>query len=615
MIATIRHTILIILVLAAGTVAALATTIVVRDDAAMLNAAEAVVDATVEDARPVLHPNGRVYTHVRLLVHEVWKGHLSGSFLTVVEMGGVTQGAMDWVPGTPDYVQGARVVAFLIRGANGNWQTLDMWAGLFRVRETQAGRAVVLRGQAEDGVLLYGPRFQPFRDFPRDFAAFRSWVRSRQGGSTPDIQYRISGEELREAGGLVAEAEQEPVTTKWALMGNGIRWHEYDSGGVEGWYYGNAPQVGFVAGSTSGDGPAEFSRALATWQDDPTSTIRLNDLGAHIPYGSGWNGGADGYSEVLFNDPYDEIPGDFDCSSGGTLGFGGIHAASGSHTFRGQTWWSATEGDVVMQSWTQDCSWLDSEDLTEILAHEVGHALGFGHSYDSGEAHNQLTDDALMRWIAHGGSLADTLGEDDRCAAYWLYPASRVDTALSPNSTVTVSPATVSAGGSATVTVHLDSGSGPVSGRIVRGWIETISGAASGTLDRGNAYPDAPFTDQGTGDYYAILTAGPEDGQLRVHIKINCCDDAVPAPDEPCDPFTPTATLTVASGPFPGDANGDNVVDGADLVLTVQEIFDMDGTATADRCSDGPCPQPEVDGDGDGDIDAADLAVVIKNSA
>lgn len=615
MIATTRHTFLTVLVLASSAVCALATTIVVRDDAALLKAADAVVDATVEDARPVLHSNGRVYTHVRLLVHEAWKGHPSGSTLTLVEMGGVTERVMDWVPGTPDYVPGTRVVAFLTRGRDGNWHTLDMWAGLFRVRETEGGRAVLLRGRAEDGLLLYGPRFQPFHDAPRDFAAFRSWVRSRQEGSASDIQYRLSRQELREAGGLVDQAEETPVTAKWGLMGNGIRWHEYDYGGVEGWYYGNDPQAGFLAGTTSGDGPAEFARALATWEDDPTSTIRLNNLGRHTPYGSGWNGGTDGYSEVLFNDPYGEIAGDFDCSSGGTLGFGGIHGASGSHTFRGQTWWSATEGDVVMQSWTQDCSWLDSEDLTEILEHELGHTLGFGHSYDNGEGHNQLTDDALMRWIAHGGALADALGEDDRCAAYWLYPAARVDTALSPNSSVTVSPATVGAGGSATVTVHLDSGSGPVTGRIVRGWIETVSGTASGTLDRGNAYPDATFTDLGTGDYTATLTTGAGDGQLRVHIKVNCCDDAVPAPDEPCDPFTPTALLTVASGPFPGDANGDNVVDGADLVLTVQEIFDMDGTATADRCADGPCPQPEVDGDGDSDIDAADMAVVIKNSA
>ncbi len=615
MISSLRHAVVTILVLAAATVPAAATTIVVRNDGAMLAAADAVLDATVEDVRPVLHPNGRVYTHVRLLVHEAWKGDVPGPSLTVVEMGGATDGVMDWVPGVPRYVPGTRVVVFLVRGRDGSWHTLDMWAGMFRVRETTDGRAVLVRGRTEDGLLLYGPRFEPFHDAPRDFAAFRSWVRARTEGVSSDIQYRLSRQELREAGGLVAESAQEPVTAQWALMGNGIRWHEYDFGGVEGWYYGNAPQVGFTAGTTSGDGPQEFARALATWQDDPTSTIRLNDLGAHTPYGTGWNGGADGFSEVLFNDPYDEIAGDFDCASGGTLGFGGIHAASGTHTFRGQSWYSATEGDVVMQSWTQDCTWLDSEDLTEILQHELGHALGFGHSYDSGETHNQLTDDAVMRWTAHGGSLADTLGEDDRCAAYWLYPAGRVDTVLSPNSTVTVSPSTVGVGGTATVTVHLDTGSGPVTGRIVRGWIETVSGSATGTLDRGNAYPDAPFSDHGTGDYTATLTTGGGDGQLRIHIKVNCCDDAVPAPDEPCDPFTPTALLTVVSGPFPGDANGDLVVNGADLVLTVQEIFDMDGTAAADRCGDGPCPEPEVDGDGDSDIDAADLAVVIDGAA
>ncbi len=612
-----RRTVIGLLVglfLGAGTVSA--TTIVVRDDARLLAAAEVVVDATVESSQAVLHSNGRVYTHVHLLVHEVWKGKIPGDHATVVEMGGRAPGVLDVVFGTPRYVSGAEVVAFLVRGPGGNWTTLDMWAGLFRVRDTVSGQAIVTRGQADEGLLLVGPRFQPFEDSPRDFSGFRSWILAKGENADTAVNYRLSRRQIREAGGLVAEtAEDPPATAQWGIMGSGFRWHAFDSGGSEAWYYGNDPQVGFTAGSTNGNGPLEFARALAAWEEDGASSINLDNAGRHTPPGSGWNAGPDGYSEVLFNDPYNEISGDFNCSGGGVLGFGGVHSTSGSHTFRGRSWYSIAEGDVVMQSWSADCSWLDSEDLTEILEHELGHALGFDHSYDSGETHNQLTDDALMRYFAHGGSLADTLGEDDRCAAYWLYPAARVDTQVSPYSSVTVSPPTVSPGGTATVTVQLDTAGGPLSsGWTLRGWLETTSGSATGTLNRGNAYPDAAFEDDGDGSYTAVITTGAGSGQLTVHVKVDCCDTAVPAPPYACDTFSPTATLTVASGPLPGDANGDLLVNGADAALTVTEIFDQDGTATSNRCADGPCPAPEVDGNDDGTIDAADLGVVLKNA-
>lgn len=150
-----------------------------------------------------------------------------------------------------------------------------------------------------------------------------------------------------------------------------------------------------------------------------------------------------------------------------------------------------------------------------------------------------------MRWTAHGGSLADTLGEDDQCAAYWLYPLARVDGQLSANSSVTPSPAQVVPGGTSLITVSLHDGTAPRAGHTVRGWIEVTGGAATGSLSAGGAYPTAPFTDQGDGTYTAILATGPGVGGLRLYVKVNCCDTAVPVPPEACDPFSVTATVRV----------------------------------------------------------------------
>ncbi len=77
----------------------------------------------------------------------------------------------------------------------------------------------------------------------------------------------------------------------------------------------------------------------------------------------------------------------------------------------------------------------------------------------------------------------------------------------------------------------------------------------------------------------------------------------------------PACLEEVAVGPIPGDADGDLDVDGADLSMIAQEIFDMDGTATADMCNvTPPCPEAEADADANGRIQAADLAVAIQNA-
>ncbi len=77
----------------------------------------------------------------------------------------------------------------------------------------------------------------------------------------------------------------------------------------------------------------------------------------------------------------------------------------------------------------------------------------------------------------------------------------------------------------------------------------------------------------------------------------------------------PSCLEEVQTGPIPGDANADDVVNGDDLALIAQEIFDLDGIDAADMCDvDPPCPAAEADADGNTRIEAADLAVAIQNA-
>ena len=65
----------------------------------------------------------------------------------------------------------------------------------------------------------------------------------------------------------------------------------------------------------------------------------------------------------------------------------------------------------------------------------------------------------------------------------------------------------------------------------------------------------------------------------------------------------PMLTVVYTGGTFPGDLNGDGVVDPADLAIVLGNW--------------GPCPDPpkkcDADLTGDGEVGPADLAIVIAN--
>ena len=133
---------------------------------------------------------------------------------------------------------------------------------------------------------------------------------------------------------------------------------------------------------------------------------------------------SNGINEVVFNDPLDEISGSWDGRSG-VVGRGGFNRISGSkswtspfgadgtHTARNYTAYNITEGNLVIQDGVSPSLGISSSRLAEILAHELGHTLGFGHSADSS---------ALM--YASVSGLGPSLRSDDQTAARWLYPSS-----------------------------------------------------------------------------------------------------------------------------------------------------------------------------------------------
>ena len=139
----------------------------------------------------------------------------------------------------------------------------------------------------------------------------------------------------------------------------------------------------------------------------------------------------DNINAIIFEDPNDEIPGSFDCDSGGTLGIGGAWSGTPFGEFKGREFRTILAGDVIIQDGIA-CEFDRSPDgsklAEELYAHELGHTLGIAHSCgDQGTP--PCTDPVLAQALMTGGGVHNdgrggALNADDRAAIAFLYGAS-----------------------------------------------------------------------------------------------------------------------------------------------------------------------------------------------
>ncbi|NOZ94248.1 MAG: PKD domain-containing protein, partial [Acidobacteria bacterium] len=111
---------------------------------------------------------------------------------------------------------------------------------------------------------------------------------------------------------------------------------------------------------------------------------------------------------VVFNDPCGDIAPLSNCT--GTLAYGGPLFYSSTETFDGTPWHPATGLFVVVNDGAQ-C--IGETDFAEMITHELGHGLGFGHHTDP--------DATMYSQCCHYPRGAGLGATDSACAAY-LYP-------------------------------------------------------------------------------------------------------------------------------------------------------------------------------------------------
>jgi PKD repeat protein len=402
-----------VVVLAA--VAGSATTIVLPTDEQLVAKTPLIVQATVVSSEPV-ERDGRIWTETHLSVEKALKGAASGT-LIVRELGGEIDGRITRIYGAPAYEQGQRVLAFLIATPRGDYQTMDLFLGKFAEERTLSGQRLWTREVIVDEVNLLDASFKPIaaRNVQRDAAGFETFIREHVAGLKPAaMTYGVENPVIDGSLEKPGTGKIKPTFTTISEP-NIYRWFAMDNGASVRWYS-HGTQSGY-----SGGGVNEVTRALSVWNSYASAKINFLYSGTGSGQPGSVSGGPNGVNEILFSDPRSDIAGSF--SGSGVVGLGGFNGVSGSqswtptfsadanHTQKAYSAGNIAEGNLAIQDGVSPAAGISSTTLAEILAHEFGHTLGFGHSSDSF---------ALMySSVTH---LGPSLRADDQLGARWLYP-------------------------------------------------------------------------------------------------------------------------------------------------------------------------------------------------
>ncbi len=390
-----------------------ATTIIVPTDDQLVAKSTAIIEGTVLSSTPV-DRSGHIWTETHISVSNVLKGDGVGSEAIIREIGGQIDNRITVIFGAPAYKVGESVLAFLIATPRGDYQTADLFVGKFTSAVTRDGVRIWARDEHYPNTTLLNRDFQPLQttNAQRDASRFETFVRNRVAGRQAQQDYSVSGEVLKSATNGFTTRPDFTVISEPTIY----RWFAFDSGTSVPWY-----SIGTQPGY-SGGGVNEISTAMAAWTSYGGAKILYNYAGVTTK-APGGNAAVNGFNEIDFNDPTQDIAGSWNPSTGGVVGQGGFSGVSSSKSWTSpfaadpshpqQTYqaWNITEGNLVIQDNVSPSQGIPSATLAEIVAHEFGHTLGFGHSTDS---------TALMYPTVTG--IGPSLRADDQLAARWLYP-------------------------------------------------------------------------------------------------------------------------------------------------------------------------------------------------
>jgi hypothetical protein len=381
-----------------------ATTFVAMSERALARASDAIVTGTVTGLDAVGDAQGGIYTLVTVAVDARYKGDV-GATIVLKQPGGELADRGLVIPGSPEFVVGDRNVLFLSAARDGTARTTALGLGQFRIAPDANGGLMAERHVHEP--VLGGGHVRRVK-LDRLLRSVAKAVRSdpRAPLSLVPVPVEATSPDVEHA-----------VVAPFTLMDNPSgRWHEADLG--------QTVVYGVDAGGDPALGPeaslAALDAAFAAWTavDGATITLARGDSAPLSPLV------CDGISQIIFGDPFDEMPKPQSCS--GVLALGGYctqgRSAADSDVVNGTKFRHIAEGNITFNAGFGGCSFWNQTNLAEVATHEIGHTIGIGHSSELDDEPMPALKDATMYYRAHFDGRGASVRADDIAAVQFIYP-------------------------------------------------------------------------------------------------------------------------------------------------------------------------------------------------
>src|SRR5688572_190362 len=375
-----------------------------RSLAEMAASARAVVLARAGESHSIRR--GVLYhTRTEMTVLESLSGTLlPGSRIGVQAPGGEIDGEGWFVPGSPRFVEGVDYLLCLNERKEGLWQPAYLGYGILRREAGKDGTGLLV---PPAGSVLSGTPTRPDGDPVEPVAAceerplIEHLGRVLGGRETWDVRTVLARPEnvARGSGAGVPAG-----CTYFSSNGMDMRWSVFDSGGSIG-----------IRAEARGDLSIEhrgfrlIQESMELWMGISGNGVNLFYEGTEPVAFDCETGGNSRGGMIIFNDPCDEL-------DPGTLAVGGP-SYGGTHGFDGTSWISIQGWFVVVNDGSGT---LGDTGYRQMLAHELGHGLGFGHADDP---------NALM----YGACCHSPNSTDIQCVRYTYPPVDPANRRPSPD--------------------------------------------------------------------------------------------------------------------------------------------------------------------------------------